>query len=278
MSTASVGAPALGVSIRQARAADYETYCALLPELGSNDEGPSRDRFLAELVASTWMAEMAGHVVGFATVQTLSKTGYVRQLVVAKAARRQGVGRALMMTVKQHFQAAGVARWCLNVVPDNRNAVALYKSLGLEQQYLSVALRLTWAQIALLPEAATPTTCHEVLAGEDEELELAFNVPSGVLAHARTLPNRRLLRLDLASTPGQAVGLAVFDPAFPGAFPFSVVVGEFVRPLLDAMRTYAMLDIPYVQVVLEDDEALARLLLKAGAELRLRFAHFAAAL
>jgi len=54
----------------------------------------------------------------------------LNDLYVAAAARRRGVGRALMEAARQHAVETGAARLTLETMAENRGAWALYESLG----------------------------------------------------------------------------------------------------------------------------------------------------
>lgn len=54
----------------------------------------------------------------------------LNDLYVAPAARRHGVGRALMEAARQHAVETGAARLTLETMAENRGAWALYESLG----------------------------------------------------------------------------------------------------------------------------------------------------
>jgi RimJ/RimL family protein N-acetyltransferase len=55
-------------------------------------------------------------------------------LMVAKDARRQGVGRALLRVAVEWAQGAGVRKLELHVFPWNEAALALYESFGFERE------------------------------------------------------------------------------------------------------------------------------------------------
>jgi hypothetical protein len=71
------------------------------------------------------------------------------------------------------------------------------------------------------------------------------------------------------------VGYATFDRA-RGAAPFRVARPALAASLLAALRPHASGD--SVQIVVEDDEALANVLVAAGAETRRRVLHYRALL
>ena len=111
----------------------------------------------------------------------------------------------------------------------------------------------------------------EVLTpGRDAAIERHFDIPRGRLAAARAMG--RLLFEATSGTGGSAVGLAAFDPKFPGAFPFRVRDLDAVAPLLSAMRRHVPTD-QHVNLVAEDDPRLAELLISVGASLRDEILH-----
>ena len=55
-------------------------------------------------------------------------------LMVAMAARRQGVGRALLEAAIEWSRSAGVRKLELHVFPWNQAAIALYESVGFERE------------------------------------------------------------------------------------------------------------------------------------------------
>jgi hypothetical protein len=74
--------------------------------------------------------------------------------------------------------------------------------------------------------------------------------------------------LEATSVDGaRALGVAVFEPKFPGAFPFRVDDLEALAPLFGAMRAHVPRD-DYVMLVVEDDPRLVTLLEGAGATVR----------
>jgi GNAT superfamily N-acetyltransferase len=265
-----VGAP---VVIRRASAADYRAFTRLFPELGVDEPRPGRGAWASAYVPFTLIAAEGADVLGYCYTQEFDDTGYVRNVVVAPGARRRGVGRALMEATAWHLRAQGKAHWRLNVGPRNAAALALYEGLGLRTLYASRALRVPWQSVTSLP--ASPTQVHELPPARDEELERELALPRGQLAHARGVG-----RLVLAAAPNAAarcVGLAVFSPGFPGAFPFRALDNPAVRALVEAMHAHVPA-CPHINLVIDDDEPLVRLLLATGAEARGDFLHLAAPL
>lgn len=98
-------------TLRQARAADWGAVRALLEEseLPTDDLGPDRlDGFL--------VAEDGGALAGLIGLQVFGTTGLLRSLVVAKAARRAGLGGKLVGALESAAQTAGITDlWLLTM-------------------------------------------------------------------------------------------------------------------------------------------------------------------
>jgi GNAT superfamily N-acetyltransferase len=259
------------VRVRAATAGDYRLYATLFPELGVHNPIPDAAHWAAEWMPWTLIAELDGVPCGYGYFQTLAGVGYVRNVVTAPESRGRGVGRALMDGMAERLRAGGAHEWRLNVLPDNAPALRLYERVGLQPVYSSWALRVPWACVAGLPVDPPGLVAREVRPGEDAELERRFDVPCGQLAFDRARPGRALVQLlEAGATP---VGLASFDPAFPGAFPFKVSRPELGGPLLRALRPRALPEHRAINIVVEADEGLLRLLQDAGASLRMAFLH-----
>ena len=138
-------------------------------------------------------------------------------------------------------------------------------------------LRIDWAVVDARP--ATPdddrVRARSIAPEEDAHVERAMRLMSGQLHVARTTGDRVFMMLEESAdgAPPQVVGVAAFDPLFPGAFPFRVTRPELALVLLRALRPYARLDHTFIGVVVEDQPALADALLAAGAEVRLETVH-----
>jgi L-amino acid N-acyltransferase YncA len=260
-------------AVRRATAEDYPGFARLFPELLVDDPVPRPEVWASAFVPSTWVAARGAEMLGYCYCQKYVASGYVRNVVVAPWARRAGVGRALMQATANELRADGKSSWCLNVKPDNQAALALYARMGLRPKYKSCAFRLSWSALGALPTGNA--VVGPLTTERDTTLEALFDLPTGQLASARGL-GRTLL--EAATTDRQqSLGLAVFDPKFPGAFPFRVTELAAVAPLLQAMRQHVPGD-EHVNLGVEDDERLVALLLAVGADLRHEIVHLAGAL
>jgi GNAT superfamily N-acetyltransferase len=258
------------MEVRGAKPDDYDAYARLMPELGVDDPLPTREKFAAEMCARALVAAHDGAIVGYALFEVLADVGYVRNVVSDPARRRQGIGAALMEAMRQRFVAAGARSWCLNVKPDNAAAIALYRRFGFEPAYLTYAMRMPRSAPAIAAAGDLDIALTPIAPEEDAEVEAATGLLPGQLASSRARKGRLLLQLRRRDA---IAGVAVFDPAFPGAFPFRVAEPELGPPLLEALRALAPAGSAYVQVVVEDDDALRDVLSTVGAQVHLEILH-----
>jgi ribosomal protein S18 acetylase RimI-like enzyme len=256
--------------IRIAAAEDYEAFCTLFLELGIDDPVPDRSQYARDLMLRMFVAQVGSQVVGYTLHELLDGTGYVRNLVVAPAFRGRGIGRALMEHLRRFFDDQGASRWCLNVEPSNTAAVTLYARCGLQLAYEARALRVA-ADAFFEPDASTPEVdVRPVEPARDADLEQRFGLIRGQLASARAHPGREVL---VFTEAGRPCGVAVFDPRFPGAFPFRLADARLAPGVLAYFRRRAPAHARWVQVVVEDDEPLAEALIERGATTALTYVH-----
>ena len=258
---------------RIARPDDYAHFTRLMPELQTNDPVPLAAQWTKDMMPGTLIFEEGDRVVGYAFVQPMAGTGYIRHVVVADGCRGRGIGAEVMRAVAEHLRAAGCARWCLNVKPDNVPAVRLYERFGMRKAYASRAVRLPWATTATLPRDATVALGRVIDPAEDALVEATFNLPAGQLAAARVRVGRVIVGLVSEGPPREWLGVASFDPSYPGAFPFRVRAPGLAPWLYEAMRPHARPELPDVQVVVEGDEALVETLMAHGGVPTLSIVH-----
>src|SRR5262249_43984798 len=127
--------------------------------------------------------------------------------------------------------AKGATAWHLNVKADNVAAIRLYERLGFRRRYESSAMRIDWARVERLP--ATALEAAVIAPDNDAGVEQAMGFVPGTLATARAKGEAVLL--ELRTDSGAVCGAAVFDPGFPGAFPFRVLEPSLAPALLRAM-------------------------------------------
>lgn len=242
--------------MRPATAADFALFARLYAELETGDPTPSEARWVKEIAPQTWICDEAAYIF----VQRLDGAAYIRHVATAPEARRRGLGRRMMEHIRAQLRAAGVREWHLNVKPGNQAARALYEAVGMRLAYASTALRLGWEQWASFPAGGVAGPLHDL-----DGAEAAWDLPRGQLAHARA--EGRLL----FGAPDHAA-VAVYDPAFPGAFPFRARGLATARALAEAIRPFGKED--FLNFVTEADPALRDAALAAGALLRMEVLHY----
>jgi ribosomal protein S18 acetylase RimI-like enzyme len=91
------------------------------------------------------VAELAGQVVGFASLRLVNYLGEdapyaeISELFVSEPYRRQGIARALMTELEVRARAAGASSMAVLTAADNDTAVALYRAMGFQE--FSIALQ-----------------------------------------------------------------------------------------------------------------------------------------
>lgn len=260
---------AMRVTARPAEPSDHPFYARLVPLLASGDDPLAFEPWNKSVRLESFIYERGGEPVAYGWAQPLSPIAYVKNVMVSAPVQGQGVGRQVMDHLAQVLRAKGATEWVLNVKPDNEPAVKLYRSVGMGVEYASTALRLQWSCLDRLPKAEAKAT--EFSPADDQAVERTFGLTPGTLGAARADGRYMVLRLE--GEGGAVLGVARFDPSFPGAFPFRVRRPELARALLEGMKAHAKPELPYTGVVVEDDAPLTTLLRSAGAETRLEMLH-----
>jgi len=259
--------------LRGARPEDYADFARLFPELLVGDPVPGVERWRDEMVPSSLVAERGGRVVGYSYYQEIGKTAHIRNVVVAPEARGVGIGAALMAAMRTRFAAGGMVTWNLNVKPDNQPARRLYERFGMHAEYRSTALGLRWELVATIPGPVVAVAARVVPPEEDERFERVLGLLPGELQSGRALPGRVVVGL-VHSADSTPAGAAVFNPAFPGAYPFRVAHPSYSAALLAGMRPYALPQHDSVGMFIENDDAAVAALVAAGATVRLEALHY----
>ena len=251
-------------SLRNATAADYDLYVRFQAELGVDDPPWPSERWEKECVERTAFLVEAGVDAGYAFWDHAGPgvpEAYVRHVVIAPERRGRGLGGVLMRALAARFRGAGARQWRLNVLRENRPAIALYERLGMRVVYATSVMRIPWERIDELPAPSVRVLDSD--PRDDADLERRFELMPGQASGARARSGVRVLVARANS--GAAVGLAVFDPNFPGSFPFRCASPDHVRAFASAMRERYRGERPYLQLVVEDAPAVADALAAAGA-------------
>lgn len=179
------------------RRADIETVTAI-EECVFTDPW-SAPMFIAELTAphrAWFIAEDAGEVVGYGGVGVFAATdAHLMNLAVVETSRGQGIGRALLESIRGAAAAMGASRITLEVRPSSTAAIALYESAGLTHAgtrpgyYDDEDARIMWGELQapeeliLAIESSCDETAASVMRGGHELL--ANVVSSQIDFHAR---------------------------------------------------------------------------------------------
>ena len=80
-----------------------------------------------------WVAELGGSVAGFVMASGAADEMEILTLAVDEAARRKGVGVALLRHVEAFFQARGAKKAYLEVRASNQGGIAFYERMGFRE-------------------------------------------------------------------------------------------------------------------------------------------------
>ena len=156
------------IVLRPGTPSDVPLLLALIGELASYERAPDavvaseadllRDGFGAVPLFRTLIAELDGTPVAFALYFLAYSTWrgrptlYLEDLFVRPAARRNGVGRALMGALARQAIQLGCARFVWQVLDWNTPSIRFYESLGAEVQREWLTVRLEGDSLRRLAE------------------------------------------------------------------------------------------------------------------------------
>lgn len=95
----------------------------------------SRGNFSDSLHAgySCWVYESEGEVVGYAVVMTVLDEAHLLNISIAAEHQGRGLGRELLNHLIDIARRHGATMMFLEVRPSNKNAIALYESIGFNE-------------------------------------------------------------------------------------------------------------------------------------------------
>jgi GNAT superfamily N-acetyltransferase len=245
---------------------DYDECARLFVELEVPDPVWSRERFCEIVLPDTIVLREAGAIAGYAWGRVRGDSFHVVHVVTDPAHRGRGVGRALMTALAARAKERGLARWMLNVKPDNVAARALYEACGMTVAMESASVQLQWSDVPRL-EDAPGVVARELAPSDDAAFERACGLFPGEIAPLRDTQQRIVLGASEADGP---VGFGAFDPHFPGVAPLRVRAPKFTRAILEAARPHALAGQSYIRAFAEGDPALEEALVAAGGTVLLR--------
>lgn len=85
--------------------------------------------------ASCWVYERNGMILGYGVMRCSREWAHILNLCIARRYRRGGLGRRMLIHMMRAAQRCGAKLVWLEVHPDNRGAINLYKSLGFSIRY-----------------------------------------------------------------------------------------------------------------------------------------------
>ncbi len=247
--------------LRPATAADHALYSHFFAQLGLEDAPLVRGRWETENAATTAFFVEDGKEVGYAFWELAGENAYVKHVVIDAGARGRGLGRDLMLRLAAKLRGEGASAWRLNVMASNHVAAGLYGTLGMSTIFSTVVLRLSFENLGRLPQV--PARGVDAEARFDAANELDFGLLDGQLTRARQKLGARIVAA--LSVNGKCMGVAVFDPQYPGAFPFRCKSVEYARTLIEALRERYEGPSSFVQLVIEDAAVVVHALESAGA-------------
>jgi GNAT superfamily N-acetyltransferase len=133
----------VAVIIRDANLNDASELAVLMCELGYDTKRTEMETRLKLILSNpaykTFVAIMDGCICGMVGTLTISSYehndpgGRILALVTLSAARRRGVGRALIATAEKDFAHRGITRIAVNTQLVREQAHKFYESLGYER-------------------------------------------------------------------------------------------------------------------------------------------------
>jgi ribosomal protein S18 acetylase RimI-like enzyme len=134
---------AAGCRIRDAELDDAAELAALMCELGYETKPAEMETRLKLILSNpaykTFVAIMDGSICGMIgtvicpSYEHNDPGGRILALVISVAARRRGVGRALVATAEKDFAQRGICRVALDTRLTREDAHKFYESLGYER-------------------------------------------------------------------------------------------------------------------------------------------------
>ena len=257
--------PSPDPAVRPATADDYADFLRLFPELGLTEAPATAARFAAELLPDTLVLMQAGRVAGLIWACRRGALLHVVYVITDPALRGLGLGRRLMGAAAARGRQQGYEAWTLNVQRENTVARAMYASMGLAEQLDCAVLRLPWAAVEGLPEAAPGLRCGPL----PPEVLIAPAVLSARMSWSElgALPGRGWW---VATRAEHTVGRAGFAGAAPQSGVFRTREAGVARALLLALRARCAPTAPTLTLLVADDLALELALVRAGAALSMQ--------
>jgi ribosomal protein S18 acetylase RimI-like enzyme len=140
-----------GVKIRAAGIEDFRHLEPLLQELIGDPVGDRLEAFGSAVERDeylTYGAELDDEIVGFVDLWLLPDAGhgallgYLTSLIVQKARRRGGIGKALVEAVVESARKRGAAELHVTTKMENAPAQRLYNSMGFTKRHTTLEMEM----------------------------------------------------------------------------------------------------------------------------------------
>lgn len=118
---------------RPMQAGDLDRIMEIEPRIYSHPW--SRGNFADSLNAgySCWVYESDGEVIGYAVMMVVLDEAHLLNISIATEYQGQGLGRTLLNHLIEVARRHGGTMMFLEVRPSNKNAIALYESMGFNE-------------------------------------------------------------------------------------------------------------------------------------------------
>jgi GNAT superfamily N-acetyltransferase len=215
--------PPAGVELRPAARGDLEAVLGLLadreglpvPQLDPETAEARWEAFLGSVDAVPFLALADGDPAGLLLLSFRRRLNFatweawVPELVVAKAHRRRGIGRALLRVAVEEWRLRGAHRLSIDLGPGDAAGSALVATLGFEDAFLR------FRQDPLAPTVVPPPRGVTVRSLTREDFEGATRLVAEMGPHHSPVPERmpaveRSFR-EIASHPNAASLVATRD-------------------------------------------------------------------
>jgi [ribosomal protein S18]-alanine N-acetyltransferase len=103
---------------------------------------------------SGFVAEAAGHLLGFSVGKVVAGICELESIAVTRQAQGQGIGRELLQALAHWAQANGTTRMELEVRASNTRAIKLYEQAGMRREGLRTAYYQSPTEDAVLMGAS----------------------------------------------------------------------------------------------------------------------------
>ncbi len=122
-----------GLTIRPARSTDFHALTIADAAFTSPwHYSPDTIRQAMTQVEFSSVAELNGEIIGYQFSSGGQRGGHLARLAVKPQYQNQGIGRALMIDITQHFDRLGAPQMTVNTQHDNLSSLALYRAFGFE--------------------------------------------------------------------------------------------------------------------------------------------------